>query len=98
GDVRGLLFVGQDITELSGYRSSLEQKVRDRTEKLRQALEKERELVKLKDRFVSMASHEFRTPLSSIENAVQVLRSVRGVTHLEQETLARIEHQVGIDR
>lgn len=96
GDVVGALFVGQDITELSGYRSSLEQQVRDRTEKLRQALEKERELVKLKDRFVSMASHEFRTPLSSIENAVQVLRSVRGVTHLEQETLARIEHQVGI--
>src|SRR5690606_23588000 len=96
GDVVGALFVGQDITELSGYRSSLEQQVLDRTEKLQQALEKERELVRLKNRFVSMASHEFRTPLSSIENAVQVLRSVRGVTHLEQETLARIEHQVGI--
>ncbi|HEY8511926.1 MAG TPA: PAS domain-containing sensor histidine kinase [Cyclobacteriaceae bacterium] len=96
GDVVGALFVGQDITELSGYRSSLEQQVRDRTEKLQQALEKERELVKLKNRFVSMASHEFRTPLSSIENAVQVLRSVRGVTNLEQETLARIERQVSV--
>jgi PAS domain S-box-containing protein len=96
GDVVGALFVGQDITELSGYRSSLEQQVLDRTEKLQQALEKERELVRLKNRFVSMASHEFRTPLSSIENAVQVLRSVRGVTNLEQETLARIERQVGV--
>lgn len=96
GDVIGALFVGQDITELSGYRSSLEQQVRDRTDKLQKALEKERELVKLKNRFVSMASHEFRTPLSSIENAVQVLRSVRGVTNLQQETLGRIERQVGV--
>src|SRR5690606_25557727 len=68
----------------------------DRTDKLQKALEKERELVKLKNRFVSMASHEFRTPLSSIENAVQVLRSVRGVTNLQQETLGRIERQVGV--
>src|SRR5690606_10484350 len=48
GDVIGALFVGQDITELPGYRSSLEQQVRDRTDKLQKALEKERELVKLK--------------------------------------------------
>ncbi|HLT82314.1 MAG TPA: PAS domain-containing sensor histidine kinase [Cyclobacteriaceae bacterium] len=96
GDVVGALFVGQDITELSGYRSSLEQQVRDRTEKLQHALEKERELVKLKNRFVSMASHEFRTPLSSIENAIQVLRSVRGASNVEQETLGRIERQVDV--
>jgi PAS domain S-box-containing protein len=96
GHVVGALFVGQDITELTGYRLSLEQQVRDRTEKLQQALEKERELVKLKNRFVSMASHEFRTPLTSIENAVQILRSVRGTTTLEHETLGRIERQVGV--
>lgn len=33
---------------------------------LRQALTKERELGELKSRFVSMASHEFRTPLATI--------------------------------
>ncbi|MEP7127435.1 MAG: PAS domain S-box protein [Chitinophagales bacterium] len=42
-------------------------------EELRLALEKERELGDLKSRFVSMASHEFRTPLSSILSSAALI-------------------------
>ncbi len=41
--------------------------------KMLRALNKERELSELKSRFVSMASHEFRTPLSTILSAANLI-------------------------
>lgn len=41
---------------------------------LRAALEKEKELNELKSRFVSVASHEFRTPLSTMLSSVYLLQ------------------------
>jgi PAS domain S-box-containing protein len=40
---------------------------------LKQALEKEKELNELKSKFVSLASHEFRTPLSSVLSSAYLL-------------------------
>lgn len=73
GEIIGALLIGQDITELSAYRQSLEQKVRERTSALRSALENEKKLVEVKDRFVSMASHEFRSPISYIHRNIAAL-------------------------
>jgi PAS domain S-box-containing protein len=96
--VVGVLFVGQDITELSNYRQSLEEQVKDRTEKLREALKKEKEFVDLKNRFVSVASHEFKVPLSSISSSVNALRINSALTGKETQRLDNIEKQAAYMR
>jgi len=96
GQIKGVLAVGQDITELVGYRNQLEKKVAERTTKLNQALEKQKELNKLKSKFVSTASHEFRTPLSAINFAAGSIKKYWGKmdpTVIEKK-LFKIEDQV----
>ncbi|HEY1164224.1 MAG TPA: PAS domain-containing protein, partial [Chitinophaga sp.] len=48
----------------------LEERIRDRTAELIASLEREKELNEMKSDFVSMASHEFRTPLSTLLTSV----------------------------
>ena len=59
-----------DITDRKNYTQNLEQIVQERTKQLTDALEKEKELNELKTRFLSLVSHEFKTPLSSILTSV----------------------------
>ena len=77
----------QQREELQELANELDKRVKDRTmileealhelensrEELSIALEKEKELNELKTRFVSMASHEFRTPLATILSSLSLV-------------------------
>ncbi len=64
---------------------------------LQQALAKEKELGELKSRFISMASHEFRTPLTTILALAETLSAYRHKMTDEQiaQRLGKIQGQVG---
>jgi signal transduction histidine kinase len=64
--------------EIEKLNEELEHKVVMRTQELSDALSKERELSDLKSRFVSMASHEFRTPLSTILSSISLIAKYTG--------------------
>jgi PAS domain S-box-containing protein len=51
---------------------------------LSEALDKERELHEIKSRFVSMASHEFRTPLSTVLSSASLLSKYTGADDQEK--------------
>lgn len=55
-----------DISEREQYTKRLEKTVAKRTRQLEEALKKEQELGELKTKFLSLVSHEFKTPLSGI--------------------------------
>lgn len=87
--------------EMRRLNSELEAKVEERTvilkealqrleqsqEELSESLDKERQLNEIKSRFVSMASHEFRTPLSTVLSSASLLS--RYTTSEEQDKRQR---------
>jgi PAS domain S-box-containing protein len=69
--------INQNLQEEMGQRQRAEQE-------LRESLERERELSELKSRFVSIASHEFRTPLSGILSSASLISRYRDPMHEEK--------------
>lgn len=90
--------------------ASLEVKVEERTLILKEALQKlersqlelsdaldkERQLNEIKSRFVSMASHEFRTPLSTVLSSASLLSKYTSSDHQEKRDkhIQRIKNSV----
>ena len=79
--------------EIIALNRDLEQKVTDRTAQLNVALAEEKELNRLKSNFISMVTHEIRTPLALILGSSEILS--RYLDRLAPEK--RAEHLKTID-
>jgi len=73
GDKNVYVAIILDITEQKNYTEKLEKTVEIRTQELQIALAAEKELNDLKTKFLSMVSHEFKTPLSGILTSTMLL-------------------------
>ena len=75
-----------DITERKNYTERLEKKVEERTEQLKVALSKEKELNELKTKFLSLVSHEFKTPLSGILTSSVLISKYKSTQEQEKRS------------
>ncbi|WP_415716998.1 PAS-domain containing protein [Roseibium sp.] len=73
----GIISVYTDITEYKKQQANLQ----SHTDELVRLLQQEKELTEMQREFVSMASHEFRTPLAIIDsNAQRLIRKANDIT------------------
>lgn len=82
-----------DIHDQRTMQEELELLVSKRTNELSEALDREKEMSELKSRFVSMASHEFRTPLSVVLSSTALIQQYEPSEKV-QKHLTRIKSSV----
>lgn len=94
-ELRGIYNQFGTLTKIFGVIKDITQN-KEIEKRLEQNLQRERELGELKSRFVSMASHEFRTPLSAIQSSVDLIRiyQERGQPEKQGKHLDRIRSSV----
>lgn len=73
--VNQMLETNRQLKKEIKEREAAENALRANEQEIRKALEREKELSEMKSRFVSMASHEFRTPLSTILSSADLIEA-----------------------
>lgn len=86
--VNKLLSINKQLKHEISEREAAEAALRQNEQQLKSSLEKEKELNALKSRFVSMASHEFRTPLSTILSSADLIEAYEQV----EQQAKRVRH------
>lgn len=73
--INKLLMANKRLQHEVAERKNVEKALRKSEKDLTKALEKEKELNEMKTRFLSIASHEFRTPLSTILSSADLIEA-----------------------
>jgi signal transduction histidine kinase/MFS family permease len=76
--------------QIQGFNATLQQRIEDATKELRTSNEQLQKLDEAKDEFVSMASHQLRTPLTSVKGYISmVLEGDAGkITNVQRQLLS----------
>lgn len=89
----------ESVQQLQSVNKNLEREIKRRKEaenRIKTALQKEKELNELKTKFLSLVSHEFKTPLSGILTSVVLLGKYKLEEHQDkrEKHLATIKNKV----
>jgi len=86
------------LQEIVGQLNDQIKETEEKDVELRAALDKEKELGELKSRFVSVASHEFRTPLSTVLSSTYLLQKYTSSEdqHKREKHIQRIISSVNL--
>ncbi len=103
GNQIGTLSSGEDITERKKieaikqrYTEELETTVRERTKELSDALENEKQISEMKNSFVSIASHELRTPITIVLSSIILIEKygAMGDFDKQQKHIDRVKSSI----
>ena len=86
--VNKLLETNNKLSAEINHRKSIEKRLEENRQQIEDALQREKELGKLKSIFMTTASHEFRTPLSAILSSASLIEKY--ISHEDQNK--RIKH------